>query len=1265
MKKILSLSLILFLALISINTYAQINEDEGLNMPGSWNGWNNPPTLNVFLSEKAGGQVKHVKELGISLYQTQIEVSATSTVQAGNYEFLFSSPAFGDAWGNKWGNVNFSPNAIETVVYQGDNNNSITLKNDKTYIVNFQDKGYEDTRAVFMELDNLPVSFTSVTQNPEIPLPENSVTINVTTDNAPSENCYLRYTDDDWQTSHIVEISFTGNAGTAQIPAMTAESEIEYYVFSTQFDNPNEDFDLITINFENNNSQNYTYTVAQEQNCENAAGVLTANPVFPIHDGNITLTFNAELGNGELMNYEGDVYAHTGLITSESEGNNDWQHVISDWNVNEAKFKFTKTGDNLYELNINNIRQFYNVPASEEIYKIAMVVRAETPIDPDNPDEYLVARNSDGTDMHLKVYNEGLNVKYEGRLNKDPLVPSNTLVPICIYSLDANEITLKIDGNTVSSTVSDNLMYSMSTGDYAPGIHKIIAEATDGTNTARDTVSFYIRGEVVVQELPAGMKYGINYTSDNNATLVFHEPSLDKEFIFVIGDFNDWIATDEGYMKRTPDGSIYWTEITGLTPGTEYAYQYYIDGKLRLADPYCDKILDPWNDRYIPETTYPNLKEYPWDKTIGTVSVLETGQTPYAWQVENFTPVALNETQSNLIIYELLVRDFSEEKTINAVSEKLDYLQNLGVNAIELMPFAEFDGNDSWGYAPNFLYAPDKAYGTKNDYKAFIDECHQRGIAVIMDVVYNHQYGGSPLVQLYWDEENEQPQANSAWFNTRATHPLSIGYDMNHESTHTRELVKDNLKYWINEYKIDGFRFDMSKGFTQNNTGEDINAWSQYDQSRIDIITDYYNHIKSINPSAYVILEHMANNDEEKVLANQGCLMWGVMSEQFQQAAMGADTNHDFSWASYIERGYTYPNLIPYPESHDEERIMYKLLNYGNGTQDNQTASLKKAEATAVMYMTIPGPKMIWQFGEYGYDESIFLCPDESFSENCRTSAKPLHWEYLENIDRQHLYNVYASMIELKTQNAAFREGTYTQDLSGLGKKMWIAHPDMNVVVSANFASTDFDMTPGFQHAGTWYNYFTGESFEVTDPAGHSIHYNSGDYFVFTDVPVEKPFINLTIKVKDSEDQVINAAKVSIPEYTETQTNSDGNAFLIVKSNAELQYTISATGYQTASGILNTSTVDMIEIVALSPVGVENIQEEGLKIYPNPMKKGFYLETKEKGLIQIYDLTGKSLKSQKINENEHYVDIQDIKPGIYLLKFDTGNEKIVKKIIIN
>ena len=315
----------------------------------------------------------------------------------------------------------------------------------------------------------------------------------------------------------------------------------------------------------------------------------------------------------------------------------------------------------------------------------------------------------------------------------------------------------------------------------------------------------------MVADLPAGMTDGINYTGPSSVVLSLYAPY--KKHCFAIGDFSGWQADSVHYMNRTTDGKHYWIIIDGLVPGQEYIYQYLVDGTLRIGDPYADKVSDP-NDQYIPSSTYPGLLPYPAGQTTQIATILQTAQEPYPWSASTFTP----PKTTDLVIYELLLRDFIASHDYPALEDTLEYLRNLGVNAVELMPVMEFEGNESWGYNPDFLFAPDKYYGPKNALKHFVETAHSKGIAVILDIVLNHQFGQSPLVRLYWDAANNRPAPNSPWFNVIPKHPYNVGFDFNHDSPDTKAYCKRVLNYWIGEYHIDGFRFDLSKGFTQVNS---------------------------------------------------------------------------------------------------------------------------------------------------------------------------------------------------------------------------------------------------------------------------------------------------------------------------------------------------------------------------------------------------------------------------------------------------------------
>jgi glycosidase len=558
-------------------------------------------------------------------------------------------------------------------------------------------------------------------------------------------------------------------------------------------------------------------------------------------------------------------------------------------------------------------------------------------------------------------------------------------------------------------------------------------------------------------DLPAGAKDGVVFINNGTSAIVtLYAPN--KKSVAVIGEFNNW-STSATPMKNTTDGNYWWVQIDNLNPATEYAYQFYVDGNLKVADPYCEKVLDPDNDQYISTATYPNLKAYPTGKTTGIVSVMQASQPVYTWKNSSFT----RPDKNNLVIYELLIRDFTADHNYASTLAKLDYLTGLGINAIELMPVNEFEGNLSWGYNPSFYFAPDKYYGTKTALQNFIDECHGRGIAVIMDMVLNHSFGQSPMVQLYFD--GSKPTASSPWFNVDAKHPFNVGYDFNHESSATKKFSKDVMKFWMQQYKIDGFRFDLSKGFTQKQSTDDA-QFRLYDAGRIATWKDYNGYIKSLDPNFYVILEHFAEQSEEKVLADEGMMLWNNLNYNLNEATMGWLDNSNFQWGFYANHGFTKSDgLVTYGESHDEERLNYKNITYGNASgsyviKGSLATSLKREELAAAFLFSIPGPKMIWQFGELGYDINIDF--------NGRTGEKPIKWDYYSDPNRKALYDAYAKFIRLKKNNSIFNSGSSTYNLAGAIKYIKLTEGSNTVVLVGNFDVVSQTANIDFGTAGAW-----------------------------------------------------------------------------------------------------------------------------------------------------------------------------------------------------
>ena len=847
-----------------------------------------------------------------------------------------------------------------------------------------------------------------------------------------------------------------------------------------------------------------------------AQTTFTTVPLFPTETDNITITFDVSKSN--LANYFGNMYAHTGVTLVTNSGSpQTWQNVKggnNSWGNNSVEPQMTYAGSpNIWKITINNPRTFYGVTnSSQKITQLCFVLRS-----------------SDGTkqtspDIFIPIYSSGISVvlktpivsNYFGDPMRSPVfVSPGGTVPILVNTSEigtkTKSILLFVNGTQKAQSITNSLSYTFSANDYPGGKNEIKIIASDTANIKDSTSFIIVRNQTVKNlPLPAGNQIGINYGSDpSKVTFALYAPF--KNFIYVLGDFNDWKVDTTYFMNKyvpnsaKPDSVIWWITLSNLTAGQEYAYQFLVDGTIRIPDPYTEKILDPWNDQYISSTTYPNLKPYPTGKTENLVSVLQTNQPPYGWKVPNFTA----PPKDKLVIYELLVRDFVSTHSYKTLKDTISYFKKLGVNAIELMPVNEFDGNSSWGYNPTVYFAPDKYYGTKDQLKAFIDACHQNGIAVIMDIVLNHSYGLSPMVRMYWDTTNARPAANNPWFNPTynfVNTSLQFGYHFNHQSPATKYFVDRVTSYWLSEYKMDGFRFDFSKGFTNNYKGNNDYWGSNYDADRIQILERIASNIWSQFPSAYVILEHFADNSEETVLANFGAMLWGNLNYAYAQASMGyvgpndgSDFNSSSSSISYLTRNWNSPGLVGYMESHDEERLMYKNLQYGNSNGSynikNLSTALDRIKLAATFFLTVPGPKMIWMGGEIGYDVSI--------NNGGRTSEKPFKWNYYADSTHHSLFNVFAGLIRLKKAYPAFASKTFSITSSQSARSIHITDASMKVTILGNFYTTAQNITPAFQNTGIWYEFFTGDSINVSD-ANAQIYLQPGEYRLYTSVRIPK-----------------------------------------------------------------------------------------------------------------------------------------------------------------
>src|SRR5665647_3922709 len=245
--------------------------------------------------------------------------------------------------------------------------------------------------------------------------------------------------------------------------------------------------------------------------------------------------------------------------------------------------------------------------------------------------------------------------------------------------------------------------------------------------------------------------------------------------------------------------------------------------------------------------------------------------------------------------------------------------------------------------------------------------------------------------------------------NPVAPHGYSVLDDFNHSFTGTKEYFKRVLQYWITEYKVDGYRMDLTKGFTQNNSD------NTYDQSRIDNLSTYYDAVKAVKSDAMFILEHFCVSDEENNLAGKGMYLWRNMNNTYSQAAMGYQSSSDFGNMNTSPRQW-----VGYAESHDEERNFYQAKTYGTGNlKTDSIARVNRVPLNIAFTTLIPGPKMIYEFGEMGYDYSIN-------SNGGRTNEKSSVWGWLNLAHRKAAADASAKIITLrKLYPTAFTQGNF------------------------------------------------------------------------------------------------------------------------------------------------------------------------------------------------------------------------------------------------
>ena len=739
--------------------------------------------------------------------------------------------------------------------------------------------------------------------------------------------------------------------------------------------------------------------------------VSTTPAILQENSKNVVLTYHADQGNKGLMGLSSsaEVYAHIGVITNNSSGSGDWKYGPSKWGDNADKYKLSYVSANTWALNIGDIRTYFGITdATETVKQIAIVFRTG--------DCAKEGKTAAGGDIFVDVHPAGFQMQSTTSAESNILTPTTNSVTFNVATTEDATLEILINNTVAKSATGTTLSYThtfSSLGDY-----EVVARATKGSTVLSKTMSFCYPSNSVAQNYPGGVpKMGAVANADGSVTFCLAAPN--KTNVMIVGAWDNYQALQKNVMKyQDYNGNRYfWTTISGLDANKAYPYYYAVDATIKVGDPYAKLVLDPWSDKWISSEVYPNMPEYPIEHIEGVMLAVYKGNIDkYNWKVTDFkAPEA-----KDLIIYEMIFRDFTGTEgaaegngTIRQALDKFDYIKELGVNAVELMPIMEFNGNNSWGYNTNFYFAPDKAYGTHDDYREFIDRCHQEGIAVILDIVFNQSDGLHPWYQMY-------PIASNPFYNETAPHAYSVLNDWKQDNPLVQQQWKDALQYWLKEFKVDGFRFDLVKGLGDNASyGGDT---EKYNQSRIDRMKQLHAWIKEVNPNAYHINEHLAGASEENAMAADGQLNWSNCNNGAGQYAMYYN-DADCSGFYAPNWSRTWGSTVAYAESHDEERLGYKQTAYGNGATVKKQVAARMARlgSVAAQMLMTPGPKMIWQFGETGNEQTT-----KNADGGNNTDPKTVNWNYLNDENRKGLYTSYSELCWLRRSN----EDLFTQSSS-------------------------------------------------------------------------------------------------------------------------------------------------------------------------------------------------------------------------------------------
>jgi 1,4-alpha-glucan branching enzyme len=604
-----------------------------------------------------------------------------------------------------------------------------------------------------------------------------------------------------------------------------------------------------------------------------------------------------------------------------------------------------------------------------------------------------------------------------------------------------------------------------------PAINRLHYVRLLARNQRGDSVLFATGGVLVPSlPLPSYARHGVTLPSTASGdSTTFRLRVPEQPYVLVrIAPVGQDPAAATPITMRNGGGGNWWTNVK-LSAGTyEYIYEF-ADGT---------RITDPWGR---------------WNGTKGSrFTVGPAGLTgdDYAWRTTAYQRPPLNK----LVIYELHIGEFTGgflglaagQGTFDHLRSLLPYFDSLGVNAIELMPVTDFGevgrSGFSWGYDVNSSFALEPSYGTPYDLKELVDSAHALGIAVLLDVVFNHLNDTGPLWRMLPDE-SANPYFKAGTDLRPNEDDLLFFRDLDHWTVETQELVYEALKMWIDEYRIDGFRYDYTQGigWHPDSTRFGILGWSnriaqEYGGSVYQIVEHLPESPALLFYSGITSGWHDSFHDEllDKEAYNYSSTLSNIAGLVL---GLGAYGSNDTPAVPSSYAGRTEP--VNATVNHDEQSLLYQMTQYGFPPSTDSVALLRDKVYGALMFTSL-GIPMLWQGVEFG-------APRGWRDGGERLSYRPLETFYL-NQDRgkSHVQH-YRTLIRQRRMNPALFGGTMRILKSYPSYKSLVwgfedTGTGSKVMILSNFIWSDAVLQDvPWLGMGTWYDVFDQSIVNISD----------------------------------------------------------------------------------------------------------------------------------------------------------------------------------------